>query len=622
VIDTVSVNQRRLNIELAQLDYATEVNLTFPGVLDARTFQDEFASKARLCVVVAVGDYDNSGRVDQFDINAVEDDQLEGTSVTATTARADWNLDGVIDVSDQIDVADVAMLLDGPFVDCPQSFTGGTPAPQVDPALPPDSFTAYLLEVASSDRLDGLPWADPDVQDKAEFFFYHDSNGAMLYDPAWVAVNPQPDGDNMYGVDLNLAQLNLSAPTSATLVFALSSASSQGKHADSLVYLDDISTECPENMCCNPTNGTQVPKYDDDICTIDTCDSETGTPVHTQACASCTECNETAGDVVIMLDTTGSMSAAAIRAGKDAIKALLDFFKTSPIRPRVSIGIFGCSDYTNPGGGSYECDDLQTLNAEFAYVDPNRPPTSDYGQSEPAPTGLYAYIECTEGPFPATCIYPNICHPGSSWIPCPGLGGTDLKAAIDVAQTVLPSPDSPNYIIIISDGIPTFPPVGLNCNGVSCYCQAGKDAAVSAKEAAEALGTTIVAVHDWYQGECGGPPLYEEPSRGRAFMRDELATASPTNEYFFEVTWEPDGSGNVVSDIECTFYDIVTKISCDDGDPGTVDCCDNGRCLFLPAGQSCPGAIMTASAPRAPSHIRLRQKPAVEHAVQQPEGPH
>lgn len=236
-------------------------------------------------------------------------------------------------------------------------------------------------------------------------------------------------------------------------------------------------------------------------------------------------------DIVIMIDQTGSVEAAALVQEKNAAKDLLDFFSTAGVKPRVAIGSFHVSSGSCAGGSN---------------ILPGGSLTDVYGDRNTS-TGLYGVIDGISG----TC------------------GNTDINAAINAAQSHLAGSGGTgtNNIILISDGIanrPTSWPdfVGGENSGASCQtcnCPEGRDAgefaAIDAKNASTA--TRIFAIHFVGGGSCSAG----NNAIAATYMQNEIAS-SPSDYY------EGD------ADLSGVFLAIASQIGCNDDNPCTVDSCD------------------------------------------------
>jgi hypothetical protein len=412
---------------------------------------------------------------------------------------------------------------------------------------PPDGFTAYLLS-DTGDRLVILS-ADPPTFSKG--FFYADGDAEKVYASAYVTVAAQPDADGLIAVQLNIS--SLTGSPQVRLEFGLAAADNG---VPSYVVLDGAYTACPPGYCC-AANGTFTPLTDSDPCTIDTCDAN-GVPQHVpEPSGCCGECNSTRANVVIMLDLTGSILTPALVAEVAGAKALLEVFSNGDPRPLVAIGTFNGPCAAGNGQGCAEIVDGARIKAGL---------TDSYANLNLALDQIL--IDEQLGNRPAN-------------------GLTNLKAAIDVAQSILPVPEtanSPNYIVVVSDGIPnrprcTDPPNGPPCcpqdQNQYCICSVSDNAAANAADSAEAAGTDIFAIH--YEGDhsCSG-----EPAAGIQFMRDSIATSSA----FFIDGDTADIAGDY--DLICAFHGVVQSISCDDGDPASRDCCRNAECAHGAACES------------------------------------
>ena len=412
-------------------------------------------------------------------------------------------------------------------------------------AVPPDSFLAYLVDPQTGDRLVVPPANDPNFTDQPGFlkpFFYIDSNGVTLFDDTYVTVSDRPDGDGLFVVSLNVAPL--AAGQAARVIFALNAANND---PNSVVILDDVRTECPPAWCCTP-EGMPLPVDDHDPCTADECDAD-GLPVHIPIDPSgcCGQCNSTSANIVLVLDLTGSISDEDLQQEVSGARAFLSVFENGD--PLPSVGIVTFNGPCPPGSSQTGCSTI----TDMARVEENL--TDNYAV-------LYEFLE----------ELPNRTRPDSAQ--------TNLAQALDVAQSILPVPEDeyhPNYIVVISDGIPNIP--DDECAVAYCDCASADAAAVTAKQIAEAAGTDIFAVH--YEGngyQCEGTG---EPAAGAAFMRDSIATASEQDNFFIDGD-TADIIGNSYHLI-CAFHGIVERVSCDDGDPDTLDCCHDGECAHGPA---------------------------------------
>ncbi len=408
--------------------------------------------------------------------------------------------------------------------------------------VPPDALMAFLRD-GNGDPL-VVAAGDPPAFSKAfsKAFFYTDSDGKLLFNSSYVQITG-PDGDDAYTAVMNL--VSLTAGTTVSLEFGLASGNNtQTTHA----IIDDIRTDCPPGYCCDAL-GNIVPLDDGDPCTADSCDG--GVVSHTDCPQECAECNTKVADIVIVLDRTGSTSTADMQESKRAAKGFLDFFGDSPIRPRIVLASFNgpCATPSDCVGDDGENDTARLLgNGEF---------TSSYGADGLPGTGLYSVINAIPDTPPWT-------------------GFTDLSAALNVARVKLESgaPESPKYIVVISDGVINYPPSGCN----ACNCSAARTAATDEVVLVDQAGITIVAVH--YIGHGNGNCTENQALAGHDFLRDNIATSL---DYFFEGT-DMDSAPDYDSELFCVFYDVMQTIACDDDIECTVDSCVDGACVYDDSG--------------------------------------
>lgn len=297
-ITDVTVDFATLTISITGVHHVDEIDLAFPGVVDAVfgtvqippssdpaggvVRQHLGGSDSVLCVVQVTGDYNNDGRLSQEDIDALSADFPSSTDVTPLNIRGDWDLNGSIEsdiVAPGSDTADVtaAGLIGGasaycPDVVVPQSAEGALP----DPTLPPDSFSAYLVQQAVDDRPIGLDLSQPDSS-LTTAFLYEDSNGVRLKDDK-VTISPAPDGSGMLEVTLDLTGVDGNQPV--RIAFSLAGADNG---VTSNVWLDSVYDACPpasSGWCCNPATGVLTLMDDGDPCTADGCNPTDGTVEH------------------------------------------------------------------------------------------------------------------------------------------------------------------------------------------------------------------------------------------------------------------------------------------------------------------------------------------------------
>lgn len=237
-------------------------------------------------------------------------------------------------------------------------------------------------------------------------------------------------------------------------------------------------------------------------------------------------------NVVIMLDLTGSTSLSDLEAAKEATRDLLNTFDKLSPRPQVAIGTFNNQVGVDP--------------TKSARILPGASLTDAYGT--PA-SGLYQTLDSLPNP----------------------VGYTDIAVALRVAQTELElnaSSDS-RYIVLVTDGTANRP--GTNSYGGcgACGCENANAVAKTASTEIRNKGTRILAIH--YAGTSNIVECEGEPQKGLDFLKFELLSNQSD---VFE-------SSQVLTPI---FGKIACTVGCSDGDPCTVDSCDevSGACRFGP----------------------------------------
>lgn len=253
-----------------------------------------------------------------------------------------------------------------------------------------------------------------------------------------------------------------------------------------------------------------------------------------QTAAAAQACGNTAeGDVVIMIDISGSMSADGIAAQKNAATELLNFFNGAQVKPRVAIGRFNtvcfspAECYPNPPSPHSSMITPLSLNYANAYAALGSGAGSILGQG-----------------------------PGGD-----GNGGANIAHALELAQSHIVdsgSPATPNYIVLISDGDPTFPGYYTDLSCGNCFCQQAEDAARQSATAIKSSQTKIFTVHIGATN-CYGASLMSQLSSGLGFA----FTGGQSLEGIFE--------------------EISTTIVCDDSQSCTSDSCNQsaGQCEFI-----------------------------------------
>lgn len=254
-------------------------------------------------------------------------------------------------------------------------------------------------------------------------------------------------------------------------------------------------------------------------------------------------------DVIVMVDITGSQSAAEIDQEKTAVISFLNAFSDPGIvaQPYVGVGTFN-ADCTQSQGAPATC------VGDSARIITDGSLTNSYGALGGAPDLIDAVNGISGQGFLGN-----------------GKGATDIQAALEVAQAELDangSPVRPDYIILISDGDPNIP--GFNaasCN--DCTCIVAEDAADNYTNIIEP-DTQILAVH--FRGSLincadeGGQPA------GFNYMRDRIAS-------------DP-SLFNTGANLANAFNVIAQDLVCDDQDSCTIDECNPqtqpASCVFTP----------------------------------------
>ena len=252
-----------------------------------------------------------------------------------------------------------------------------------------------------------------------------------------------------------------------------------------------------------------------------------------------------------MIDKTGSVTDSDLAAEKAAAKTLLNEFATAQEKPRVAIATFNVS------------------RTNDARVVPGGHLTSTFGSDAGAGTGLYLAINAISNTT----------------------GETNIQAALQVSQDEFDSgygdPQTPNYIVLISDGISnrpkTFPPLYPNSNGCYvCNCPQSRAAALSTRTNVVATGTKIFTIHF---GDNSGLCSAAEIALGATFLNDSISSGSGYN---FE-----GNTGNLAG----IFDKISGYIACSSTGYTCGANCVNGTCQAA----SCPTPTPTATVTPTPA---------------------
>lgn len=257
-------------------------------------------------------------------------------------------------------------------------------------------------------------------------------------------------------------------------------------------------------------------------------------------------------DVVIMIDLSGSMSAALIEQQKAGALKLINNFSSLPEsnRPKVALGTYN-SNCGSPG--------VITPNNYTACTNPS------FQHASIVTTLSYDYSAATLELQPGVGITGD--GPGKN-----GIGGNNVSASLSVANTQAINdglPGTPNYVVLFSDGNPNFPgyywpepywPYYWPCPGTQdcqnwmlqgqlcnpapncCDNQNCPQAETSGKATAQQLqaqGTARFTVH---LGQAGWG--------GENYLKNDISSGAG---YFFELT---------TSNSQAIFNAIADKILC------------------------------------------------------------
>jgi hypothetical protein len=244
-----------------------------------------------------------------------------------------------------------------------------------------------------------------------------------------------------------------------------------------------------------------------------------------------------APDVVVMIDLTGSTSAADVDKEREATRSLLRQFSQIVPKPRVSIGSFNVVNER-----AENADNAARIQAGGELTD-------SYG-NEQSVTGLFEVL---------------------NKLPRPD-GYTDIGAAISVAQAHLDATGGSgrDFIVLITDGTSNRPGTASYSGCNACGCDNALAATRISATESKAKGTTIFGVH--YQGNAFNTTCPNEPQAGLNFLKSDIVTSENT---FFES----------FGDLPSMFASISCAVRCDDGNSCTADSCNttSGQCEFAPS---------------------------------------
>lgn len=455
-------------------------------------------------------------------------------------------------------------------------FSSGLAPDETTQGVPPDSFSAFLFEPVAVGPSIPVGVDTPRSPQHTSAFLYIDSDGELAYDPNRVQFFDVAAGDRIRDDEITAARFKqVNSPVKVVFDFRptdgvvperlhLEFGFANGLNtADSFVQLDNVDLGCPPGYCCQEgASGGIVRVIDDgDACTQDLCDPNTGKVSHEsifgpnepELAACCEYCiKEFDASIVVMLDYSSSTELGDWQNALDATVTLLDTFSTIPsglARPEIAIGQF----YGGAGGPN---------SPDAVIASPILPVYFDDGTSD------YDILR--------TWITQH-------YTTSPG-GSTSISDALKVSRWHLvnnAAPSQDKYIILMTDGwtrVPAGQPDCWNPPAENCVCVPARDAANDEAASAKSDGISIYVSYYLGQAEtqCANIDNALDPNHiaavmAREWLKYEIAS---TPSHFFP---HPDSSG--AGPFDCVFLDIGNRISCDDGDPTTVDYCDNGVCL-------------------------------------------
>lgn len=149
-------------------------------------------------------------------------------------------------------------------------------------AVPPDSFTAYLLKTTDNSRL-VEPSADPTF---TRAILYEDTRG-KLYHPSSNFVREDLDAAGYYRVRIPVTGIT---SQSVKIQFAFNNAENE---SDSFAILDDVAVDCPAGYCCDLASGEFQVLDDGNGCTNDICTSGVVSHESYTCCGQCDALTDT-----------------------------------------------------------------------------------------------------------------------------------------------------------------------------------------------------------------------------------------------------------------------------------------------------------------------------------------
>ena len=274
-------------------------------------------------------------------------------------------------------------------------------------------------------------------------------------------------------------------------------------------------------------------------------------------------------DIVLMHDQSACVSKAAADAERAASTSFVTSLNPLKEKARVAIGSYHWGDDASCGTTGWPSSLTKPYLKDYArYIsvlndtatgwDYDGYLTQDYGTLSPV-TNTYRALNGFANQSPYTC------------------GKAPLDAAIEVGDLHIRSgwadPQTPNYIVVVSNGRPNKFVDGTCSN--ACDCADAKNHALAERNAAVANGTKIFTIY-LDDGGCGCTA--EQVRTGKEdFLRDQIATDST---YYFEA------STTTLKSVYEQIYDRVTHfVSCDATQFAPFEaCCNeaNGTCYPCP----------------------------------------
>ena len=259
-----------------------------------------------------------------------------------------------------------------------------------------------------------------------------------------------------------------------------------------------------------------------------------------------------AKDIVIMLDLSGSQSAATIAQQKAAGLVFINAFASYAVKPNIAVASFNSScNCSNAAGSIDPCDGEEGASAVDCY---NNPSLIEARVDAPLSRN---YTLASQ----KLAVGSGIVGQGPDGR---GKGGSNLKRAIEVVQAHLAAAGNSAYannLVLLSDGQTNLPGYYLvplaQCDNCACPI-AQVPPASQAAQTARSAGTTIFTAFS-SPAPCGN---------GASFLQNQIAS-NPS--YHFSAP----------SSISLIMPLLTDQLTCNDGLSCTVDSCVSGVCQFV-----------------------------------------